>query len=261
VVNDRGRYGLVLDWTTGKQQLSLDRYRAYYQVTRFPIAFFEYQGDTLLIHATGNNRLDIFNLEKSIQLTERDLPVWKRGEKCPEHYLDYSHCGLSVSPDQEWIVDWGWVWHPYGVIAFWDLHRWVAENIWESEDGDSKREFCYRDYYWNGPTCWIDDRTIAVWGRGKRDECLIPAVCLYNVETGEELRWFIGPPKGKLDFDRHLFSYGEEGGMSVWDADTGERLLHEPDFRPTVYHPGTKQFLTLLPDGRFQLSRLVGSGS
>jgi len=45
--------------------------------------------------------------------------------------------------------------------------------------------------------------------------------------------------------------------MQVWNAETGERLRHDPAFCPTRYHPGTRQFLSVLPDGGFQVSRLV----
>src|SRR5262249_1893816 len=45
---------------------------------------------------------------------------------------------------------------------------------------------------------------------------------------------------------------------TVWDADTGERLLLDPDTRPVSYHRSTKTFLTPLPNGEFRLSRLVG---
>ncbi len=94
-----------------------------------------------------------------------------------------------------------------------------------------------------------------MWGYGQDDEWLIPAAWLFDVASGEEVRWFAGPT-GTLVFDTYLFSLSEQSGTAVWDATTGERPLLDPALRPTRYHHGAKQFLTLLPDGSFQLSRL-----
>src|SRR5262249_5037694 len=61
-----------------------------------------------------------------------------------------------------------------------------------------------------------------------------------------------------LFFDGYLFSSDPKEGTRVWNADTGECLLHDPDTRPTRYHRSAKTFLTVLPDGEFRLSKLVG---
>src|SRR5262249_26094148 len=78
-----------------------------------------------------------------------------------------------------------------------------------------------------------------------------------DVVSGHEERWFPGP-KGNLAFDRYLFSFDKEEGTSVWEVATGERLLRESSFCPLRYHRGTKAFLTVLPGGVFQISRLHG---
>jgi hypothetical protein len=84
---------------------------------------------------------------------------------------------------------------------------------------------------------------------------------VFDVETGEPVRWFPGP-RGALVFDHHLFALGDGEGVSVWDVDTGERLLHDAGFHPLRYHRGTRQFLTTNPDGElFVVSRLVGDAS
>ena len=113
-----------------------------------------------------------------------------------------------------------------------------------------------RTYYWDGPLCWIDDRRLAVWGYGTDSENLVPAVCLFDVESGRQVRWFAGP-SGKLVSDGYLFSTVQESGTSVWDVETGERLLRDPAFCPTSYHNGAKVFLTALGGARFRLSRLM----
>jgi hypothetical protein len=175
-----------------------------------------------------------------------------------EHSLDYFHCGLSVSPDGEHIAEDGWVWHPVGEVVAWNLRRWLRDNAWESEDGASRRLLCWRDYFWDGPLCWLDSRRLAVWGQGEDSNDLIPAVRIFDVTTGKEERWFAGPVGESLFFDDVLFSCHAEQGTAVWDAESGERLLHDPDVRPTRYHRAAKTLLTTFPGGTFRLSKLVG---
>ncbi len=274
VVNTRGQYGVVVDLNTGQMTMPLERDDYHIAHSTFPVAFFELDGRLLLIHGTAWNRLDVSDPKTGELLTERTLPTYQRGNPLPGHYLDYFHCGLTVSSNHEWVADNGWVWSPVGVVSTWNLRRWVQDNVWESEDGASKKTLCWRAYYWDGPLCWINDQTLAVWGYGRDDEWLIPAVRIFDVESGKELRWFpgsVGGTKvsssgtitmrwavgGSLMFADYLFSFAEGYGTSVCDVVTGERLLLDPSFCPMRYHRGTKQFLTLLPDEGFQVSRLL----
>lgn len=257
VVNTRGRYGIVLDLVAGKRTMDLDRDDYHNEHCNFPVAFFDHEGQTVLIHGTAWNRLDVSDPRSGRPITERPPTSYRRGEPQPDHYLDYFHCALSVSPDQQYVSDNGWVWAPVGVIATWSLKRWLRETVWESEDGASKKYLCDRSYYWDGPTCWIGNRKLAVWGYGDDDNNLIPAVRLFDVVTGSEERWFAGP-KGNLFFDGFLFSCDGTEGTSVWDVNTGQRLHREPGFCPIRYHQGIKAFLTVLPGGEFRISKLRG---
>ncbi len=289
VVNAYGQHGIVLHLHTGLATMPLKRDTYYIGISEFPIAFCELEGRTLLIHGTKWNRLDISDPRTGALLTRRVFPPYERGKSIPEHYLDYFHCSLSISPSQEWIADNGWIWSPVGSVESWSLRRWLQENTWESEDGPSKKTLCRRDYYWNGPLCWIDGQTLAVWGYGKDEEWLIPAVRVFDVPSGNELRWFPGPldephqtekapyqeaqagylragqagylragPRGFLAFDTYLFACSEARGTSVWDIAAGERLLHDAALCPVRYHRGARQFLSVLPDGAFQISQLIG---
>jgi hypothetical protein len=257
VVNDLEPLGVVIDLSTGKATMSLNRGDYHPEQTHFPVAFFKSEGRTLLVHGTHWNRLDISNAETGQLLTERSPTSYRRGEERPAHYLDYFHALPVISPSAEWLAEDGWAWHPVGVVRVWSLRRWVQDNVWESEDGDSVRDLAWRDYYWNAPLCWIDDKTIAVWGFGDDDLAMTPAVQLFDAESGDRIRWFAGPKEGALYFDRYLFSTSPEG-TDVWDIDTSERLLHDPDLTPVAYHPDTHQFLSLLPDDAFRLSQLEG---
>jgi hypothetical protein len=137
------------------------------------------------------------------------------------------------------------------------IRPWLENHPWESEDGESKRLLCSRLYFWDGPLCWIDDRTLAVWGFGNDDEMLLPAALVFDVESGRLIRWFAGP-LGQFAFNRYLFSHSIDLGTSVWDLTTGERLLHDSSLCPTVYHPGSGKFVTVMRREGFRLSWLTG---
>jgi hypothetical protein len=256
VANRYGDKGVVINLVSGKPTMSLRRDRYHQNVSCFPLDFVELGGRILVVHATTWNRLDVSDARTGALLTERGPTSYKRGEARPPHYLDYFHGSLSVSPGQQFIVDNGWVWTPVGIVVTWDIRRWLSENVWESEDGESRKRLCERWYYWDGPHCWLDDRELAVWGYGRDDEWLIPAVCVFDVRTGEQRRWFPGP-NGSLTFDEYLFSFSDTDGTAVWDVATGERLLHDPSFCPLGYHPRSKTFLSICENGRARISKLL----
>ncbi len=260
VANTHGRHGVVIDLASGTHTMRLLRDDYHSDVSAFPVAFTYQESRLLLVHATAWNRLDISNPWDGRLLTERAPTSYKNDAARPEHYLDYFHGGLTTSPDHKYLADTGWVWAPIGVIATWSIERWLDGNAWESEDGPSKRYLCQREYFWDGPLCWLNGRELAIWGYGQDDECMIPAVRIFDVPTGEQVRWFPGP-NGNLVFDGHLFSSSAEEGTTVWDIASGERLLAEPMLAPIGYHAGSKAFLSLLDNGEVLLSRLEEDAS
>jgi hypothetical protein len=255
VVNTHGRHGLVLELATGHITMQLERDTYHTKHCHFPLAFFEDEHRMLLIYGTHWNRLDITDPRTGESLTQLSFVV-PPGRKYPAHYHDYFHGRLSVSPDQQWVVDDGWIWHPKGSVVTWNIRRWLHENLWESDDGPSLLGLCTRDGYWDGPLCWIDERMVAIWGYGEDADWLIPAVRIFDVIAEKELDWFAGP-EGTLVYDEYLFALSEHHGLTAWDVATGERVLAEPDFRPTRYHRGAKQFLHIdLQDGKIQAGTL-----
>jgi hypothetical protein len=123
---------------------------------------------------------------------------------------------------------------------------------------------------WDGPLCWIDATTLAVWGEGRDDEQMLPAVRLFDVATGNSLDWFpepdvaphrVWPPRsgqpGWIVYHRYLFAISPQHGTGVWDSVSGERLLHNAAFVPLRYHRGAAQFLTLQHDGSISITHLV----
>jgi hypothetical protein len=153
-----------------------------------------------------------------------------------------------VSPGERYIADNGWAWHPVGIVTAWSIDSWL-DNVWESEDGPSRRELCARDD-WDQPLAWIDDSHLAVWGYGD-DGRLLAAVRVFDVTTGAETTWFAGP-QGRLAFGCELASFSRQSGISLWDVEWGARIATH---RESVahYHPGAKVFASSLDDGRVRL--------
>lgn len=249
VVERHGAHGVVIDVATGTITMHLDRGDYCVEHYEFSCAFVDDGGRSLLVHATHWNRLDISDPSTGELLTPRDTAG---------HDLDYFHAGLSVSPDGRWLVDDGWVWHPVGVLQRVDLQRWRGENPWETEDGPSRATLRACNYRWDVGRCFVDARTLVVWGFGPDDQAMVDAAVVFDVAEGTQLRWFAGPPRGRFVFDGHLVVIAAEE-TSVWDVSTGERLLVAPGFAPHAFHPGTREHATF-GDGTVVLSRLVAEG-
>ncbi|MDP9402304.1 MAG: hypothetical protein M3P85_03010 [Actinomycetota bacterium] len=255
--NRRGRRtGVVFDLSSGDITMRLDHQSHHSHASLFPVSFFDYDGRSLLVHATAWNRLDVSDPASGELLTPRPAASKRSAGEAPAHYLDYFHGTLLPSPDGGWIADQGWVWHPVGVVSAWDLHRWVTNNVWESETGPSRRTFCARDYFSDSPMCWVGPRTLAVWGFGEDADWIIPAVRIFDAPSGAELGWFPGP-FGELAFDgRYLHSFSKDHGTSVWDLEAGARVHYEWGLCPVSYHPASGWFLSLGPDDGLLLSRV-----
>jgi hypothetical protein len=261
LVNTFGLHGLVVDLDTGKVLMQLERedYQAW--ATSFPVAFFDADGIQYLVHGPQWNRLDISDARSGKLLTGRTLSGWER-EDNPDHHVDFFHSELSVSPDNRWIVDNGWHWHPAGSLYSWNLQAWLHDNVWESENGPTRRCITWCEDLWDRPLCWIDSTTLAVWGRGNDDEIPFESgIALYDVRDGKEIRWLAGPA-GYLAFDGFLFVYTKplmpsnrgltkadmltSRGTSVWDLQRGNQVHNDPNFCPTFYHHGAGCFVTVL---------------
>lgn len=256
VCNRWGQRGAVLSTDSGTRLMELDRGGDDPDQTEFPLAWLTRDGRPLLIHGSDWNRLDVTDPVSGVSLTDRLSPVYVEGAGYPDHHLEYFHGRLSVSPGQHRIADDGWVWHPFGAPAVWSVDAWLEGNVWESEEGASYRTLCDRDY-WDTPACWLSETEIAIWGLGDGDAWMQPGVRVFNAESGAEVRSFPGPV-GRFEFDRYLIAYSTVFGTNVWDVQTGERLLDDPDLRPLGYHPLDKQFLSR-SGSEFRLSWLQGN--
>jgi hypothetical protein len=261
VVNDYGRYGRLVDLGSGDVTLALDGGGYHQGTVPFSFAFANVHGRPVAIHRTDWNRLDVTNPSTGQPLTDRGPTSFRRGEQRPEHYLDYFHGALYVSPNCEHIVDDGWVWHPVGVPTAWRLDRWLSDNAWESEDGPTKKDLCARDYCWDHAMTWIDERRVAVGGIGDDDTAMVDGARIFDITLpgspggqwrsdlhwARELKVFPGPAGVFFSDGVWLFS-SDDTGLSRWDLADGTRTGQLQNFRPTHHHRDAHE-LVQLTDG------------
>ncbi|MDQ8739317.1 hypothetical protein [Paenibacillus sp. LHD-38] len=249
VYNTFGRQGIVIDISSMKTIMRFNRDDYHYEQTIFPVAFVNYNAQLLLIHGTKWNRLDITNPIDNQALTDRDDPKFQLTQSKSirsEHYLDYFHGQLVVSPDNKWIVDNGWVWHPMGCVTGWSIHEWI-ENRWESEDGMSKKDLWCEKEDWNDPLCWISDNEIGLVGRNNYDfiDGDEPHGWIFrvmNVETGNIVKEF-PISSGNIFIDTYLFSCLKETGIKIYDLNSGILLFEDEKINPDNYHHKSKEFI------------------
>ncbi|MBJ6764860.1 hypothetical protein JGU66_29195 [Myxococcaceae bacterium JPH2] len=259
VANAAGSHGVVLSLDSGAVTMKLDRGTYHVTHCQFPLAFFRDGDRTLLVHGTEWNQLDISDPSTGERLTPRPDDAATKSEDAKAHGLDYFHCGLTVSPDGQWLVDDGWVWHPVGILTSLSLRRWLHENVWESEDGPSRKSLRQVEYFWDGPRCFVGPRLLAVWGFGSTDRTLFDAALVLDIESGKLRRWFPGP-RGDFHCDgQFLLTRASDEGTAVWNWETGERLLVDAELKPTAWHPAARSFVSVVAPGQFRESRLAGT--
>jgi hypothetical protein len=258
LVNDYGRYGQVIDLRSGKITLNLDGGDYCPETVPFSFAFASRQGQVVAIHRTAWNRLDISDASTGELLSDRGPTSYRNGEQRPEHYLDYFHGALYLSPQHTHILDDGWVWHPVGIPVVWSLEQWLSGNIWESEDGPTKRDVCARTYYWDHGVAWLDEKTVAIGGIGDDDAEMVDGARIFDIAlTGtagpqwrsdwswaREISVFAGPAGRFFSDGDCLYSVGKDG-LSQWDPKAGVRTGHIENFCPTHHHVDARELVQL----------------
>ncbi|MFE7563827.1 hypothetical protein [Kitasatospora sp. NPDC057500] len=247
VVQDRGRYGTVVDLTTGSPALKLDGGDYCCGTVPFALAFAEHGGRPVVVHRTDWNRLDVTDLVSGEVLTARDSPDGDEEEDA-EYDLDYFHGALALSPDGTRVYDGGWVWQPWGMPAVWSLTAWLRDNPYESEGGPSHAVYPEVSE-WNRPVVWIDDGRIAVHDPGDAGSGTIHVLDPASVELRSPgVRWIKAVatfpwPVGDLGFftDGEHLLIADEAGLQGVDITSGQRVFAIDGFRPVRQdrHTGT----------------------
>jgi hypothetical protein len=254
VVVDFGQGGVVVDLAHGSVTARLDGGDYNTWTVPLSMAFTQLDGRDILVHRSEWNRLDLMDPATGDSLSNRSTPKRATAADSPDHYLDYFHGRLVVSPDGRHVVDDGWIWHPVGVPVVWDLHRWLTQNCWESEDGDSRRSLGSREYYWNHGICWLDNGRVVVEGIGNDDELMVDGVIIYDIDraaagiverppgmlrpeigtllpSGEIVQAIAGPA-GVLFASGHQLFSANDAGLSIWSVETEARFGFIPGFNP-----------------------------
>ena len=243
VVIDGGSHGEILELQSGEVTISLGGGDYQCHTVPYAFAFARLRGRTVAVHRTDWNRLDLSDPGTGRVLSDRPCHTKHWPAPDPEHYLDYFHGALYVSPDGTSVVDDGWGWHPYGLVATWSLDAWLS-NPWESEDGPTWKQFCWREYYWGHGIAWLSDQLVAVGGIGDDDDWMIDGARVFDSTTAREIHSFAGPSGLFLSDGRWLYA-SDEDGLSRWDPTEGCRTGRISGFRPTRLHRGAGELAEL----------------
>lgn len=228
IVNTKGRYGYVVELDTGEIILDLDRQDYHNNHCKFSIAFTTKDQEDILIHSTDWNRLDATNLDTRIILTERE----------DTERDDYFNSYLTISPDNTYIANNGWVWHPVGMIKIIRLDKWLTQNPFEADISDNY--MLQVEYLWDRPQCWINENQLAVYGFCNSDLHIVDGVLIMDIITDNILDWFPGPA-GNLIFDKYIYSIDRENGLSIWKLN-GIRIHNNINSKPSLYL-GNQKFI------------------
>lgn len=112
-----GTKGLVL--SNGKVIREINRSFYHADAYEYPVAIFQTDtGRTLLIHCP----------EEYCRLEIEDFLTGERLSASPSRKPpDFFHSRLRVSPNGKWLLSAGWLWHPWGTVAIFDLDAALAE--------------------------------------------------------------------------------------------------------------------------------------
>ncbi len=240
VVTDFGQAGSVIDLEQRRVTMRLEGDQNHIDSVPFSLAFSEYCGDTVIVHRTSWNRLDVSNPVDGSLLTERTVPAFAQGEDASKR-LDYFHGALFLSPDGNSLLNDGWNWEPAGRPVVWSLLSWLRDNAWESESGPTKRTIPHQNHYWNQGFCWIDNRRVAVEGIGHPDDDMINGVRIFDVtrsDLSEELATEVGVfagPSGRLFADGDQLFSADAQGLAIWSISQGALTGRISAFSPMVH--------------------------
>jgi hypothetical protein len=226
--------------------VALDRGVYHVQQTPFPMAFIRIDGQFLLAHATGWNRVDLSDPAAGALVTPQQFHAAEpRGR--PAHYLDYFYGALYPSPDGGLIVTDGWVRHPVGMPRVWDTAAGGTSMSTKPRTA-SRPAACGRSAATGIIRCagsmtpgWLSA------GIGADNEAMIPGVEIYDARSATLLASFAGPV-GPLHCERERLFASSPRGLQIWDVRTGAQTGTVPGLALVRYHAGSHE-LAAIDDG------------
>ncbi|MDQ3634207.1 MAG: hypothetical protein M3405_06815 [Acidobacteriota bacterium] len=230
IVQKYGQNGIVLNLKNPNFRKELKRGDYCVEHCTFPIAFYENDNQTFLIHGTDWNRLDITNLETDKILTERIVDY-----ETSSNYFDYFHSSLLMSPDAKHFTSNGWVWSPYDIITVYQTEKFIQEF----EMSNTKINFEIVDgYNWDRPLCWVNNTTLGIGYNKKEDEeikGIYPSEIIFvDILKNEMIKRIefegfafsdYGAVEGELFFDsssKHFIGLNKQSGLLITDSNGKE---------------------------------------
>jgi hypothetical protein len=145
-----GTKGIILH--RGKHLREINRSYYHAHVYEYPIAILELRDRRIaLAHCPESyNRLEIEELESGQKLTLRE------GES-----PDFFHSRLAVSPNAEYLLSAGWVWHPLDVAQVYS----ISNALKTAATLDKPEKFDFPDKLWEiHSAAFLDDHTLMMVG-------------------------------------------------------------------------------------------------
>ena len=146
-----GTKGLLL--RDGKCLRELNRSYYHANAYEYPVALFHEPGGRLLLaHCPEDYRR--IELEEA----ETGRPLSASTQREPE---DFFHSQLAASTGGKRLLSAGWVWHPWGAVACFDIARALADprHLDHADPLPYARNVCLAE---ESSACWLDDDRIAV---------------------------------------------------------------------------------------------------
>ena len=244
---EKTRHGVLVETATGAALAMLDRGDYHTEVCKWPAAFVQRRGRTLLVHAIAWNRIGVMDAETATAVTP---------DETEEEGHDYFHGPLAVSPGGKWIASGGWAWQPVGIVRVFRLDLWLDGK--RARDDVSDRTLNQTGYWWNGYNLWLDDESLLVAGVGDDDQRMVDGGLVHRMGQDSPAAFWPGLPLAPLFHDRAGgFVYSGGKSTAVWDVATGDRIAHAPELVTTGFHPSARHTAGLVdPEGRFTLGFL-----
>ena len=251
IVINYGQFGQVFDHKEKNVILNLNGQHYYDNMVPFSLAFCTLEQDDIVIYRSDWNRLDSFNLTQKKSSTERDIAPYQQ-ENRPEHYLDYFHGALSVSPDGKYLLDDGWLWQGIAMTHLCSLQDWLTKNPFESEDGKSLQSIAFEEEGWDYPICWQTEDTFLMWqnvvsaeehdGAQGHESVVCPHVRMNQILADQSIQtelWKMPEQTQKIlnmyADDGKLMIIGNEN-ISIYDIHSRQCIKQIPNTLPQKQH-------------------------